>query len=208
MEQSIARQVFAALDADPYAKQAIRLRIANYSAIAKRLNIRGASFHAVKAAVRRYAGEMEYHTYEKGLKHILAGTKITLKSNVAVLFLAPGYDSLVRLQKVQKELGKEFSLISSPNGITIILDQEKLGKVKKIVRRKIISELKGMYAIILTSPFEEIDTTPGFVAFVTELLARNAINIHEYYSCYSDTAYVLGKQDALKAYGMLDKVLG
>ena len=208
MEQSIAQQVFRRLDADPYTKQAIRLGIANFSAIAKRMRIRGASFHAVKAAVRRYAEQMSYYDYTKGLKHILSKTTITLKSDVAVVLLFPTYDSLKALQKLHDIVGKEFSMISSPNGITIVVDQGKLKKVRKALREKnIISTLESVYSLILTSP-EEIEDAPGWVAYVTELLAREGINIREYSSCYTDTIFVLEKKDALAAYELLDRVLG
>lgn len=39
------------------------------------------------------------------------------------------------------------------------------------------------------------------------MLARNGINILEYYSCYTDTVFVLAKKDALKAYSLFDRVL-
>ena len=209
MKQSVAQRVFNKLDADPYAKQAIKLGIANYSAIAKRLAVEGGSFHAVKAAVRRYAEGMKFHEYSKDIKKILKETKITLKSNIAVIFLFPGYDSLKALQKVSNELGNEFSMISSANGITLILDQSKQKKLEKLIGAKnIIAELEGMYLLVLTSPFEELETTPGWVAFLTELLAREGINIRDYYSCYTDTAFVLEKDEALRAYELFLNVLG
>ena len=209
MKHSVAKEVFEKLDRDPYAKQAIKLGIANYSSIARRLKIKGATFHAVKAAVRRYAEQMKYFRYEEELKQIFSKTKITLRSNIAVLFLV-SYDPLVILQKIPKDIGdmrEAFSFISSPNGITIILDQNRLRIMKKKLKRYLIAELENMYEIILTSPFEKIDKTPGFVAFITELLAREGINIREYYSCYTDTVLVLDKKDAIRAYELLDRVM-
>lgn len=208
MKQSVTKQVFAALDANPYMKQAIKYGIANHSAIAKKLEIKGASEVAVKAAVRRYAEQLEYYDYSKKLKKLFTGTQVVLKSDITVLVLSPTLDSLAAAQKVSKLLGNEFSMISSPSAITLIIDQKKLPEVKKIIRPKSIMEtIKNQYSLSLRSPLE-VETTPGWVAFFTELLAREGINIREYFSCYLDTVFVLNKEDALKAYELLDGILG
>ncbi|MFC2174294.1 hypothetical protein ACFLQ2_00290 [archaeon] len=207
MKQSVTKQVFAALDANPYMKQAIKYGIANHSAIAKKLGVK-AGEAAVKAAVRRYAEQLEYHDYSKGLKKLFSGTQLVLKSDVAVLILRPSLDSLLAAQKVSKILGTEFSMISSASAITLIINQKNLGEVKTAIGAKnVIESAKNQYILMLTSP-EGIESTPGWVAFLTELLARDGINIREYYSCYTDTVFVLEKKDALKAYELLDTILG
>lgn len=207
MKQNVTKQVFASLDANPYMKQAIKYGIANHSAIAKKLGIKGASEVAVKAAVRRYAEQLEYHDYSKDLKKLFANTQVVLKSDITVLVLSPTLDSLAATQKVSKLLGNEFSMISSTGSITLIIDQMKLVEVKKIIPPKsIVRVIKNQYSLLLSSPVE-VETTPGWVAFFTELLAREGINIREYFSCYLDTVFVLDKENALKAYKLFDKIL-
>jgi hypothetical protein len=79
--------------------------------------------------------------------------------------------------------------------------------MKLVGKQNIIKFLKNQYTVTLQSP-EGIETTPGFVAFFSEILARNGVNIREHYSCFTDTVFVLAKKDALKAYSLFDRVLG
>jgi len=209
MTKSIAKQVFRLLDADPYIKQSLKLGVANYSAIAKKLrkeHLPKASLEAVKAAVRRYSIEEESFDYIKDLGEVLRGTRTVLKSDVCVLLLFP--DTHLDLEKITQKIGNDFSIVRSSNAITMITGQEHSEQLLKLVgKQNMIKFLKNHYLLTLQSP-EGIETAPGFVAFFSEILARNGINIREYYSCYTDTVFVLAKKDALKAYSLFDRVLG
>ena len=82
--KSISQQVFTALDNSPYLQQAMRLGVANYSAIAKRLKIRG-SGEAVKVAVMRYAEQMEKPLYLDDVERVLKRSRLALNSNIAAI---------------------------------------------------------------------------------------------------------------------------
>jgi len=207
--KSIAKQIARLLDADPYIKQSLKLGVANYSAIARKLRkeyLPKASLEAVKAAVRRYSLGEDSFDYVKDLKELLSKTKIALKSDVCVLTLFP--DTRLDLDKITKKVGKDFSIVRSTNAITMMLDQEHIEDALKLIgKQNLIKSIKNHYALTLQSP-KGIEASPGFVAFFSEILARNGINIREYYSCYTDTVFVLAKKDALKAYSLFDRVLG
>ena len=209
MARSIAKQVSKLLDADPYIKQSLKLGVANYSAIAKKLkkeHLHKASLEAVKAAVRRYSLGEDSFDYVKDLKELLSRTKIALKSDMCVLTLFP--DTKLDLDRITKKIGKDFSIVRSTNAITVMLDQEQQENALKLIgRQNVVKSTRNHYALTLQSP-KGIEATPGFVAFFSEVLARNGINILEYYSCYTDTVFILARKDALKAYSLFDRVLG
>jgi hypothetical protein len=48
-----------------------------------------------------------------------------------------------------------------------------------------------------------VETTPGFVAFVTQLLASRNLNIVEFISCSTNTIIILSPKDALSAFSLL-----
>ncbi|MDP7282055.1 MAG: ACT domain-containing protein [Candidatus Undinarchaeales archaeon] len=54
-------------------------------------------------------------------------------------------------------------------------------------------------------PNSNVESTHGFVQYTTGLLAENGINIVEVLSCYTDTIFIVEKEDALKAYDILSK---
>jgi len=60
-----------------------------------------------------------------------------------------------------------------------------------------VQVMSNLVALILLSP-SRVETTPGFVAFITQLLGSRDINIIEFISCYTNTAFVLNSKDALK----------
>ncbi|MEW6329192.1 MAG: hypothetical protein AB1468_03690 [Candidatus Micrarchaeota archaeon] len=209
-KRSVAQRVFDALDSDPYARQSIKLGIANITAVAER--IRGehaphASIEAVRTAIRRYIEGIDYYEYEhvRDLKKLFRKAKLTLKNDIAVLRLHPS--ALLNLERISKVLGKDFSMISSQNAVTLIIDQARVEEAVEAIGKPHISHIgKNFHAIMITSP-QEVEEVPGWVAFIAELLARNEINIREYYSCYMDTVFVLGKEDALRAYALMEKAL-
>jgi len=60
--------------------------------------------------------------------------------------------------------------------------------------------------IVIHSP-EELEATPGVVAFLTSLLAEQNINIVEFSSCWPDIIIVVAKEDTLKTYEILFNIV-
>jgi glycine cleavage system regulatory protein len=61
---------------------------------------------------------------------------------------------------------------------------------------------KNLVALILLSP-PVVEETPGFVAFITQLLASRNINIVEFISCSTNTIIILNGSQALQAFSLL-----
>jgi glycine cleavage system regulatory protein len=61
---------------------------------------------------------------------------------------------------------------------------------------------KNLVALILLSP-SVVEETPGFVAFITQLLASRNINIVEFISCSTNTIIILNGSQALQAFSLL-----
>jgi hypothetical protein len=208
-KSSIASSVFSYLDADPYIRQSIRLGIANLSAIAGKIRTEKmpkSSLGAIKAAVRRYGGSQKFYDYSANLRELLKKTRMSLTSNAAVMLLKP--HTFTYADRIFKALGgKEFAMISSNDFITLILPDEHVSAVAKAIGRGNILETIRDQCIITLATSSELEVKPGWVAFFAEALARGGINIREFYSCYTDTVFVVAKKDATKAYELLSKLL-
>jgi aspartokinase len=61
--------------------------------------------------------------------------------------------------------------------------------------------------IVIHSP-EELEATPGVVAFLATLLAEQNVNIIEFISCWTETIIVVEKKDSLKTYEILSNMVG
>jgi len=71
----------------------------------------------------------------------------------------------------------------------------------------VINVKENQSAVILKSPLKIIEV-PGIVAYITDLFARNNINISNFMSCHTDTLFVINRKESRRAYEILeDKIL-
>jgi hypothetical protein len=208
-ESPVAKKVRQALESDVYVKQAMRLGIANCSAIAKKLSesIDG-SEDALKMAVLRYSREVEgkHEEGQKGIETILAATKIALLSNISVLVFERSQAAQKAIDSISAQDGEIFSVLASAKAIIVITND---GSERKIIskagRDSLLSDSSGLCMLRLTSP-DGIEEVPGVISQIIGSLAEHGINILELYSCYTDTNMVVERKDALKAFELLEKM--
>ena len=196
---SVAEQVRAYLDTHPVLADAIRLRIGNYSAIARRvsedLGLSGGE--AVLAACRRYPRGTESFR-ETGIRRVLRKSRIETRTKVAAITVVQSVDVLQRLGDVVEELLDENSLcrlIQVSRGTVIIVDEDSVPRVTRPLREsQLISVRKNLIEVAVTSP-ESIEETPGLLRHLAGVLAAQGINIVEALSCYTDTIFLLDDSD-------------
>lgn len=169
---------------------ALKMRIVNYSALARMLQdeIGEGSLEAVKAAIIRVGEELEVEggLQEEKVLSILRESVVRLRDKIAVI-ISP------------QELDIPYIVTAYlTDSYVYIVDQTRLrGKLPDFVQ-----ETSNLVALILISP-QRVETTPGFVAFITGLLASREINIVEFISCSTNTVIVLDSKDALNAFSLL-----
>ena len=188
--KSVARLVKEILEKRPFLVDALRLNIVNYSALSRLLNkeIKIGSPEAVKAALLRAREELASRKslQEEKVIKLLHNTKIRLQDKIAVIIS-------------RKALNIPYLVAAHlTDSHVYIVDQTEMKELDK-AETEVTS---GLVALILTSP-QEVETTPGFVAFITQLLASRNINIVEFISCFTNTIIVLDSRDALEAFALL-----
>ena len=208
-EGNVAKLVREELESDVYVRHAIRLGIANHSAIAKRLSskIKG-SEDALKMAVMRFSKnvEDEYRGQEEEIRDILVKTKIALLSNVCVMI----FERTPETEETAGMLGSlkidVFSVLQSQK-VILVITQDEFEKtvMEKFGRNNLVKKRGGLCMLRLTSP-AEIEYVPGVVDYLLDRLSGNGVNFTDLYSCYTDTNLVLERKDALKAFELLEGV--
>jgi len=188
--RSVAQLVRETIQMRPSLLDALNMKIVNYSALARLLQdeMGEGSLEAVKAAVIRVADEI---SQDRGLREeavlgILKESKVRLQDKIAVVI------SSVRLDIphiVTAHLTDQY---------VYIVDQTTM-KQRLPDQAKVES---NQVALILLSPLR-VETTPGFVAFITQLLASRNLNIVEFISCSTNTIIILSPKDALTAFSLL-----
>ncbi|MFQ6052750.1 MAG: hypothetical protein ACE5OO_00785 [Candidatus Bathyarchaeia archaeon] len=174
----------------PSLLDALKMRIVNYSALARMLQgeIGAGSVEAVKAAIIRVGEELaeERSLQEEKVLSILRESKVRLQDKIAVL-ISP-------------------AMLDIPYLVTAYLTDSYVYVVDQTMLRGelpgYVQATRNLVALILISP-PQVEETPGFVAFVTQLLASRGINIVEFISCSTNTVIVLDSKDALIAFSLL-----
>jgi aspartokinase len=188
--KSVAQLVREAIQMRPSLLDALNMKIVNYSALARMLQdeIGEGSLEAVKAAIIRVAEDIssERGLQEERVQSILKESKVRLQDKIAVL-ISPAKLNIPYL--VTAYLTDSYVYVVDQTGLK--------GELPKNVQ-----VTSNLVALILLSP-PRVETTPGFVAFVTQLLSSRNINIIEFISCSTNTVIILDSKDALRAFSLL-----
>ncbi|MDE1768366.1 MAG: ACT domain-containing protein [Candidatus Micrarchaeota archaeon] len=190
---SVSNLVRLYLKNKPYTIEALENGIVNYSALARvvQRSLRIRNYHAIKAALRRYAQELKERdiNIEKHATEMLNDSTITIQSGISVIISNDDVD----VEKSGKiRLGDYY--------VYLVQSAEELKKVRKSA--DIIKAHENASAIIIHSG-EKLESLPGFVAYIASLLAEQNINIVEFVSCYTETLIVVSRSDALKSHELL-----
>jgi hypothetical protein len=188
--KSVARLVREAIQMRPSLLDALKMGIVNYSALARMLQeeIGEGSTEAVKAAVIRIAEDLskERRLQEEEVRGIVKESKVRLQDKIAVL-----------ISPIKLDIPYLVTAYLTDSYVYIV-DQTTLGKDMP----KQVQVMSNLVALVLLSPYR-VETTPGFVAFITQLMGGHDINIIEFISCFTNTIIVLDTRDALKAFSLL-----
>jgi hypothetical protein len=188
--KSVARLVREAIQMRPSLLDALKMGIVNYSALARMLqkDIGQGSIEAVKAAVIRIAEDLskERTLQEEEVRGILKESKVRLQDKIAVL-----------ISPIKLDISYLVTAYLTDSYVYIV-DQTTLGKDMP----KQVQVMSNLVALVLLSP-DRVETTPGFVAFITQLMGGHDINIIEFISCFTNTIIILDTKDALKAFSLL-----
>ncbi|MFZ0699838.1 MAG: ACT domain-containing protein [Thermoplasmata archaeon] len=212
-DRTTARAVREWIDARPAVTDALRLGIANHSAIARKIGEEIGTQHmeAIVAACRRYPLGPDHESREKTVRRVLSKSRIETRSKVATITVVQGVDVLRRLGDVVEEILDENSicrLIQVSRGTVIVIDEDSIPRfTRKLRESQIISVRRGLVELAVTSP-ESIEETPGLLARLTSVLSTRSINIVQAMSCYTDTIFVLERDDMSEAIDALSHALG
>jgi hypothetical protein len=191
---SVAQKVRNHLRNKPYLLEALEKGIVNLSELARQIQkeLKTDDTSAIKAALRRYSEELQKHKQKREEKVL----NLLKHSSIAV------YDRksvMVTGKEVNSKTGMKVDLLDKS---VYLLDRSDLPeRVNALVKHD------NCTMIVVHSP-EELEVTPGVVAFLTTLLAEHGVNIVEFISCWTQTIIVIDKKDSLKVYETLSNLVG
>jgi aspartokinase len=190
---TIAQDVRSYLRNKPYLLEALEKGIVNLSELSRQiqLELKHSNTSAVKAALRRFSAELQRHKQKREEKVL----QVLRRSGIAV------YDKksvIITTKEIDSKNGLKVDLLDKH---LYLLDRSDLPeRINALVKHE------DCTMIVVHSP-EELEATPGVVAFLATLLAEQNVNIIEFISCWTETIIVVEKKDSLKAYEVLSNMV-
>ena len=191
---TIAQNVRSYLRNKPYLLEALEKGIVNLSELSRQIQeeLKTDNTSAVKAALRRFSEELQKHKQKREEKVL----QVLKRSGIAV------YDRksvMITSKEISTKSGMKVDLLDK---FVYLVDRSDMPeRISTLVKHD------NCTMIVVHSP-EELEATPGVVAFLTTLLAEQNVNIIEFISCWTETIIVVEKKDSLKAYEVLSNVVG
>lgn len=212
---SIAEAARLIVSGKPSIMDGLRQGVINFSALAEMIKEQvmeivdknRVNVDSIKMALMRYADELKSRRQflEEQIAEVTASSILELKNDVAILTINQK-SFLIRFDQIFKSLDsfRFLQLTQGTETFTVVTDLQSKEKIVEVVGEKnIVLEIEDQSAIVIISPKQIIDV-PGVIAYITDLLSTNGINITQIISCYTDTLLIVERNDALKAYQTLE----
>jgi aspartokinase len=191
---TVAGDVRSYLKNKPYILEALEKGIVNLSELSRQIQkeLKTNNITAIKAALRRFSDELKKHKHKREEKvlYLLKKSTITVYDGRSVTITDRPIETK---EKIKVNLEDRFVYLLEKNDLADITDALKMHE--------------NCAMIVIHSP-EELEATPGVVAFLASLLAEQNINIIEFISCWTDTIIVVEKRDSFRTYETLSNVIG
>ncbi|MEM2133238.1 MAG: ACT domain-containing protein [Candidatus Jordarchaeaceae archaeon] len=212
---SIAEAARLIVGSRPSIVDGLRQGVINFSALAEMIKDQvmeivgrqSVNVDSIKMALMRYAEELKSKKklLEEQITEVIAKSILELKNDVAVLTVDQK-NFIVRFDQIFKSLNsfRFLQLTQGNETFTVVTDLQSKEKIVEVVGQKsIILEIEDQSVIVIISPHQIIEV-PGVIAYITDLLSTNGVNITQIISCYTDTLLIVDRKDALRAYQILE----
>ncbi|MEO9295461.1 MAG: ACT domain-containing protein [Nitrososphaera sp.] len=164
------------------------------------------SVESIVTALKR--SRRDYEVPEKPIASILAGSTVSVKTDVAKLSAAKSKKTIEKVAKsLTQNVDSYISVSESIMSITLVFDDVVLDDVKSLFGQGEILEVEDDLAAIIVHSPEEIIKTPGCAIAFYNQLARRHINIEDTVSCYTDTIMLVRMDQVGKAFNALTDLI-
>jgi len=161
---------------------------------------------AVLAASRRYAAKLSKTDFEGAIMSVFEESRLELKTRISIVVAKNEWIVLKNIEEIVKKMLPEKStmqVMQSANGITIVSEDKWLPSIIKAIGDDHILTVKQNLAEITVKSPARIEETTGAFTYLMSMLSEQGINLLEAMSCYTDTIFVVTREDMMHAFDVL-----
>ena len=198
------------IEEHPAIRDCLGYDIVNFTSLARKIRSETglANQEAVEVALRRYQRQMRAEpTLEGKVLAVVRASRLEVRTRVAIITARNDWDMLAHVLETGKSLLADrrhlLQLLQGPGAITILCEEDLVDVVVAAIgKRGVLGVHPQLSALTVRSP-EEIEETPGVLAYLASALFRAGINSLELMSVYTDSTFVVREADVLHAFRIL-----
>jgi hypothetical protein len=205
---TIAEMTRKYIDRHPSIRDCISKDLVNFSSLARLIMKDTGVKHeeAVLAASRRYAAKLSKTDFEGAIMNVFQESRLELKTRISIVVAKNEWVVLRNLEEIVKRILTEKStmqVMQSTNGITVVSEDKHLPSISKAIGQDYIISIRQNLAEITVRSPARIENTTGAFAYLTSMLSEQGINLLEAMSCYTDTIFLVTREDMMRAFDIL-----
>lgn len=209
---SVAELTRKYIDRHPSVRDCISKDLVNYSSLSRLVMKETGVKHeeAVLAASRRYAAKLSKTDSEGEIMRVFEESRLELKTRICIVVAKNEWIVLRNLEDVVKKILSEKStmqVMQSANGITVISEDKYLPSITRAIGEDHIISVKQNLAEITVKSPARIEETRGAFAYLLSMLSEQGINLLEAVSCYTDTIFIVSREDMMDAFHILSSCI-
>ncbi len=198
------------IDTHPSIKDCIRNNLINYSKLAEKIAgemhiEKKTSKDAIIVASRRYYEQLKPDkVHESQVMGILKNSELEIKNKIVVVIIRKTVvpKLLLQIEEMVKKGQDIFYSIEGSTAITLITTLKYKDALTRMLGPDII-KISADLAMITIKSAQELETTPGVIAYLYSLFGEHGINISETMSCWTNTIFIIHENDISKAIAFL-----
>ncbi len=205
---SVAETTRRFIDRHPSIRDCISKDLVNFSSLSRMIMKETGVKHeeAVLAASRRYAAKLSKTDYEGAIINVLEESRLELKTRICIVVAKNEWIVLKNLEEIVRKILSEKStmqVVQSANGITVVSEDKYLPSIIRAIGEDHILSVKQNLAEITVKSPPRIEDIPGTFAYVISMLSERGVNLLDAMSCYTDTIFVVTREDMMHAFDIL-----
>ncbi len=184
--------------------------IVNYSSLARKImsDLKIANFDAVETSIKRIPKEQR----DNGdIIRALKNSEIETATGISYIVLKLSSENIRKAVSLLSLLIRDYNqyrIIQGIQGTVMVIDDHDYEKImNNFQRSEIIEKRRGFGEIIITSR-EDTTFIKGHVAYVSNILAVNDINLLQLVSFYTDITVIIDTKDIARAFNVLMSEIG
>ncbi len=166
---------------------------------------------AIIMALRRYADELQ--SFDKKIKKFRFQGEILMRTNIMDFNVVKSGSLLNKIKNLYTLAdfgrGDTLNIILGNNEVSIVTNEKYKEKLSNFLKgEKILDKKFDLVALTIAFEGKDFLITPGTIFTAIRKLAWEQINIFEIVSTMTELTFILGKDDSMKAYNVLQGLVG